>query len=328
MDESFFSVIVPVKAINDFVRENVREFLSLDYRNWEILVITNLDEASEWKDERIKFFSSGRVSPAIKRNIGAEKAKGDILLFLDDDSYPDKNVLQKYDQFFRRSCSSCAGGPGITPQQDGFLAQISGAFFESRFLGGNPERYRSIGGERKVNDWPSVNFAVRKSVFQKVGGFDTDFWPGEDSAFCRNLALSNFEINYLPDAVVFHHRRNSMRTHIGQISGYGFHRGYFARELPENSRKLKYFLPSIVTGLFISLTIGIGFNPQVFLPLGLVVLSPYFLVVALGFVDVLIRSKLKIAVLVVPLAVASHLVYGYRFIRGFTSLKKIVSKLR
>jgi hypothetical protein len=55
---------------------------------------------------------------------------------------------------------------------------------------------------------------------------------------------------------------------------------------------------------------------------------PYLISLLLGFFDTLRRRNIRFALIVVPLAVASHLVYGTRFARGYLSVSKITSKLR
>jgi GT2 family glycosyltransferase len=328
LDKIFFSVILPVRSINNYIRENVQTFQRLDYATWEILIVTNEVEKSEWDDPRVILLSSGRVSPAIKRNLAADLAKGEVLLFLDDDSYPSQDLLDCYNAVFKSREVLCAGGPGITPGEDGFFAQVSGAFFESVFLGGNPARYRPIGESKRVEDWPSVNLAVEKKVFESVSGFNSEYWPGEDSAFCRTLMLAGVEIHYVPNALVYHHRRNSLVEHLKQVSGYGYHRGFFARKLPENSRKLKYFLPTIQSYLSIFLGVALLIRPHTFFWPALIALVPYLISLLLGFFDTLRRRNIRFALIVVPLAVASHLVYGTRFARGYLSVSKITSKLR
>jgi GT2 family glycosyltransferase len=327
--EFSFSIIIPVKSINDFVRENVQAFLALGYQKWEIYIVTNVPESSEWVDERIFVIDSGKVSPAIKRNLGVEKSRGDIILFLDDDSFPRADLLDVYNRVFQDSKQSAVGGPGITPSSDGFLAQLSGAFYESKFLGGNPHRYRSIKTEAKFDDWPSVNFAIRGNVFRQIGGFQTDHWPGEDTILCRNLLQNGFLVSYQYDAVVFHHRRNSLVSHLKQIAGYGLHRGNFARRFPENSRKFNYFLPSglalYMGGLLIYrlLNLSLFLNHLPWFPLYV-----YLLYILFGAFENVRNTGIEKAIFLIPLAFFSHLIYGLFFIKGFFLIKALKSELR
>ena len=42
--------------------------------------------------------------------------------------------------------------------------------------------------KRFVIDYPSMNFFIRKTTFEKVGGFNSDYWPGEDSKLAMTLS--------------------------------------------------------------------------------------------------------------------------------------------
>ena len=83
-----------------------------------------------------------------------------------------------------------------SPPHDDFWQKVSGAVFLSRFSGGAPERYLSVGPVKEVEDWPSVNMMVRKADFLAIGGFDSPYWPGEDTKLCldlKNLAYHTYE---------------------------------------------------------------------------------------------------------------------------------------
>jgi len=324
--ELLFSVVIPLKEINNYVRETVKNLQSMNHNSWELIVLPNLPGISEWEDSNISIIPTGKVSPAVKRNIGVEFAKGRIILFLDDDSYPDVELMNVYERVFEDELVVCAGGPGITPPQSSFFQKISGSVYESLYLGGNPSRYRKFGKRCQVDDWPSVNLAIRKSTFKEVGGFNSEYWPGEDSIFCNELVRRNFQIEMIPDAVVWHYRRTTILKHLIQAKGYGTHRGYFARKFPENSRKLKYFLPSFM--LIATLTTVFQFLIGAVSRLSIIFAFVYFITIVLGILDNMRRHGLVRSVLSGFLAIATHLTYGLFFARGYITRGELRSKLR
>ena len=201
-----FSLIIPVKEINGYLRETVKIIQGLSYKHWQLIIVTNEICNDEWLEPRLTIVASGRTSPGRKRDIGAKCATGEILVFLDDDSYPTKNYLKIAIDYFSKSDVMALGGPAITPKQNSFWQKVSGSVFISRFSGGFPERYLSTGKEREIDDWPSVNLMLRRNIFEKIGGFDNDFWPGEDTIFSmklRNHLKKGFL--YAPHLVVWHH---------------------------------------------------------------------------------------------------------------------------
>lgn len=321
-----FSIIIPVKAINAYVRETVHHVINLEYENWELFILPNENDAHEWDDHRIRIIATGKIGPGLKRDIGAECASGDVLVFLDDDSYPKSDLLNVAINAFANKSTIAIGGPGITPLTDPFWARVSGAVFLSKLSGGAPERYIPSGFERTVADWPSVNLMVRKSVFNEVGGFDTEYWPGEDTQLClKILKLEKGFIKYIPKLIVWHHRRRELKSHLMQVSAYGLHRGYFTKKFPETSRKIKYFMPTLIVFLlFVSSVISILFNsPAIFFT----IFIPYALVVLAAAMDITSKTSFLIGVCVIPYIFITHISYGVSFFRGVCT-SSLRSKLR
>ena len=83
---TIFTIVIPVKEINDYVRETVPYIQSLNDSRWELLIIPNEFQRNEWEnDERIRVIASGRVGPAAKRDLALNVGSGELLVFFDDD---------------------------------------------------------------------------------------------------------------------------------------------------------------------------------------------------------------------------------------------------
>ena len=322
-----FSIIIPLKELNEYVRETVPYIFGLDYSDWELFIVTNDEQASEWPEEpRIKMISSGRVGPAEKRDLAARVAAGTYLVFLDDDSYPESNLLSLALTKFTAG-SVALGGPAMTPRSDSFKQKVSGVVFSCRITGGSPERYRPVGEQREVDDWPSVNLMVKRDVFISVDGFDSPYWPGEDTFLCLKLLRAGHKVTYIPDLIVWHHRREGLLRHIKQVGAYGLHRGYFARHLPETSRHIQYFFPSVVFLMFLSIPITL-LLPEIFRWLLLLGICGYLSAVVVGILDLMRFEKPIVAIAAFPYVIATHVSYGYQFLRGLFHRGQLVSKLR
>ncbi len=323
-----FSIIIPFKAVNAYVRETVPYVLKLDNADWELILVPNEAMASEWPDPRISVIASGRVGPGTKRDRAAKVARGDILVFLDDDSYPRADLLDVAQRHFADPGVVALGGPGITPPQDGFWQRVSGAVFLSKLSGGAPERYVPVGGVREILDWPSVNLMVRRADFLAIGGFDSAYWPGEDTKLCLELVKKTGGlILYVPQMVVWHHRRAGLFAHLKQIGAYGLHRGFFVKEYPETSRKLAYFLPSAFL-FFATLSIFFALLPTPLRALIALGWALYGLALIKALVDFLSHEKLSVALCALWYTFCTHLVYGARFIQGLLFTGRLVSTLR
>jgi glycosyltransferase involved in cell wall biosynthesis len=322
-----YSIIIPVKAINDYVRETVFHIQALKNPNWELIILPNDLDQNEWNGDQIKIIPSGKVGPAAKRDLGAKKAKGEILVFLDDDSYPSSDLLDIASPYFDTLQVAAIGGPAITPWNDSFWQKVSGAVFLSKFSGGNPERYLPIGGVKEIYDWPSVNLMVRRLDFIEIGGFNSPYWPGEDTKLCLDLInKTSKKILYVPCLKVWHHRRSGMIAHLKQVGGYGLHRGYFSKVHPKTSRKIKYFLPSSLF-LFTCATFFISLYPYEIKILFIFGWSIYAGALLKAFCDISKYETKLVAICTIYYIIATHQWYGYSFIKGLLT-HKLVSKLR
>lgn len=322
-----YSFIVPVKAINYFIYEAVPKILEITRGDYEILIYP--DEATNDTWPKTRQIATGHCGPAEKRTRAIQDAVGEIIIFIDDDAYPETNFLDILDQDFQDESITAVGGPAITPRHDSFLQKVSGAVFLSSLSGGSPERYVSVGGKRLVDDWPSVNLSIRKEAFVKLGGFDCEFWPGEDTKLCLDIVKRlNGKILYDPALIVYHHRREGLLRHIKQVAGYGLHRGYFAKKYPETSFRWKYFIPSFFL-LFVSLgTAAVLFDRSLLLWYE-VLWALYGLALVKSATDIY-RYERNLAIVFHALYYIffTHLSYGFSFLRGFLLTYNLKSKLR
>ncbi len=325
-DNTFVSIIIPLVSINNYFLESYPYLIGLDYKDYEVIVLPN-DPVSE-DFPGINIISTSMVSPAVKRDIGAQNAKGELLFFLDDDSYPEKDWLNKAVPYFNDPSVGAIGGPAVTPPSDNFFQKVSGAVFLTRIGGGVPERYYPIGSVKEIQDWPSVNLIVRKDVFLKAGGFNSKYWPGEDTKLCLEILKENKKILYSPDVIVWHHRRQGFFKHLKQIGSYGLHRGFFAKRYPETSFKLLYFIPALFVLYFALFIVSLLFFNKLSLYVGAGFIV-YLGALVYAFFDINKKIKdFKISATSICYIIPTHIWYGIRFIQGFVLTGELKSKLR
>lgn len=323
-----FSIIIPVKELNDYLNESVPIMLGLDYEDFEIIILPNTKPKqipSYLENEKVRILATGKVSPALKRDIGAKECKGEYLAFIDDDAYPQKDWLKVAEQLFDEKKVAGVCGPAITPRNNSISQKVSGLFFETLFGGGGMSyRYKPAKKSFYVEDYPTVNLIVSKQSFFSVDGFDNNFWPGEDTKFCLDLIKKGHKIWYSNELIVWHHRRKIFLPHLKQVGNYGRHRGYFAKKFPKTSLKLTYLTPTMFLACLFGLSILSFFNVKFLISL-LILLGVYFVTLA---VDVFIRtSNIALGILTILTVFFTHLTYGATFVKGICS-KKFESELR
>ena len=338
-EKAFFSVIIPTRSINKFItEENLPALESQTYRNFEVILLPNsqapIDRELLNKYSWLKIIHTNKITrPAEKRDIGAAEAKGNILAFIDDDAYASDNWLEHAVRIFNEKTKvsnkplSVVCGPGVLPPNAKFWEKVFDAVL-CTWIGSGGFSYRfTPKPERTVDDFPSMNFLIKKKVFDKIGGFHSEYWPGEDSKLCEDVVQKlKGAIYYCPEVLVFHHRRNSLKHYLKQHGNYGYHRGAFFAHGDSNSRRFTYLVPSIfVIYLLLAIIYGfwLGLNETsvdryataliiVFIPLKI-----YKLAIGSVFLENSFKHKgIKVAFAASAVLVLMHIVYGTMFIKG------------
>ena len=162
---------------------------------WEIVVAdngssdTSMDLARSWsqKSGRVRVVdASARRGPAAARNAGVRAARGDMLAFCDADDVVQPGWLG--------ACAAALAHADI----------VAGTFDMASLNGAAPGR-PTAAATTQLGFLPAglaANLAVRRGVFEAVGGFNEDLFVGEDIDLCWRLQLEGYQFSVTPDAVV------------------------------------------------------------------------------------------------------------------------------
>ncbi len=325
MSQFKFSVIIPTLNSNNFLLKCLNHLNNQSFKNFEVLLISEnkLENISPTNYSfKLKILEKQIIKPGEKRNYAAKISNGEYLCFIDDDAFPKINWLEVANDYFDNNTSAnnvILGGPGILPKDDNFFSKTSNLFFCSIFVGNSKSKYIAVKDNENIefDDWPSANMVISKEAFLQLGGFDINFWPGEDSKLCMKLINSNGKIVYKSDLIVFHYRRSNFLKHFRQIFRYSYTRGIFFQNKDKNSRKLIYTIPSLFMIYF------------VFIPLSLfnmIYLIPLSIFIILLFIDALKSYKYEKNIIIIVLSrfliLFSICCYGYGFLNSFINRKK------
>ncbi|MFH1207620.1 MAG: glycosyltransferase family A protein [Patescibacteria group bacterium] len=190
------SVIIPTYNRLNRLQNCLRSVLALNYIDYEIIIVNDgsTDGTRDWLDRfnkpKIKSIHHLKnLGPSASRNTGINLASGNILAFTDDDCIVDGNWLIELEKVLRNNPCDFVFGATY--------------YISKHYKGYFPERLTSNGG----GTWPGgANIAFKKEVFEKIGGFNSDFdkYHNEDTETAIRAVAKGCEYKRAPNALVFH----------------------------------------------------------------------------------------------------------------------------
>jgi glycosyltransferase involved in cell wall biosynthesis len=212
-----WSVVLPARDAAETLGVQLDALVAQLPTDSEIIVVDNksTDATASVAESLITQFRELYVVQAIDdcgagyaRNVGASVAEGEYLLFVDADDV-------------------------VAP---GWFDCMSVACDRTAIVGGNIDfsHFEHGGGRSADGKWTalptsldflpwaaSANLAVRRDVFEAVGGFDRSLPRAEDIAFCWAVQLLGHEMTFAADSVVWYRSRPYLGDLWRQAYGNG-----------------------------------------------------------------------------------------------------------
>lgn len=220
------------------IDETLTAVEQLKYPNYEIIVIddgSNDQTSAIAREHDVRLIRTSNNGLAYARNVGMNAASGEIVAYIDDDAYPDPHWLSYLVASLLETEHAGIGGPNIAPPGDGAIADcIANA-------PGNPVHV--LLSDDVAEHIPGCNMAFRRDRLVAIGGFDPRFRvAGDDVDVCWRLQLQGWTLGFAPAALVWHHRRNSIRTYLGQQRGYAKAEALLAEKWPEKYNSVGHLI--------------------------------------------------------------------------------------
>ena len=249
---SKITVVTPCYNARSFIADTVESVRNQDTADWNYVLVDDgsTDGTAELlsqmaqTDERIQLVNQANAGTCRARNLGADRGDADAkyLLFLDHDDMLEPNALRVLSDYLEAHPEVCVAGCQFREiDADGVPGSLRTRSRWVPSLLGIPRPLRPTEYETPFATFYCATgqgpFAMfRRSVFQQVGGWTTEFWPHEDTdLFCKMSLLG--KVHYLPD------RLYRKRAHIGNalndterlMKAYGLFREKWDNFQPRNA---------------------------------------------------------------------------------------------
>jgi glycosyltransferase involved in cell wall biosynthesis len=182
--QPFISVIIPVYNGEKFLPRCLDALKSTSYQQYELIVVDDCstdrsDEISRQKGARV-LKTSRQSGPGAARNLGAQKARGEILFFVDADVVVKPDAIERVAANFinHPEIAAVFGSYDDEPDAQNFISQYKNLFH--RFV-------HQQGSSEAETFWAGCG-AVRRDVFLALDGFDVERYP--------RPAIEDIELGY------------------------------------------------------------------------------------------------------------------------------------
>lgn len=248
--ENFISVIIPFRENKRQVQDCIKSLKKQDYEDFEIILVS---DKIKWKEKNnIKSIKDSKLKGVgEKRNRGVKEASGGILFFLDSDCTVKKDTLLNIIKIFDEKDTNAISGKTLAPKEGNLLGITTGLEYEDRF---------NRMGENYVDVAATTCFAVQRSAFEKIGGFEDyskNEATGEDWDFSRKFTKSGFKIFHTNKVQVHHnHKNDTIKKWISRRIEHSEYRIAHKRKYGEVFEQ--YFSPRMFTETTILFSIPVA----------------------------------------------------------------------
>lgn len=177
------------------------------------------------------------------RNIGAKKARNNIITFIESDSVYDKNWSKYVLEEFKKGANAVIDRRAVHNPKT-LISRINNEIFNIRYK----------------NYTPFSMWIIKKDLFIELGGFDENLEAAEDRDFGDRLIKSGHKIAFAKKAIQYHKGEPStLKETLARA-------WWFGRHMPEYYKKHKEKTPYMRITLFTILNISI-LLPKLFITL-------------------------------------------------------------
>ena len=265
MNKEKISVIIPARNEEKEIGRAIESILATKYSSFEIVVVNDgsTDGTAEIVGDYMKRHSNIQLinfdeghSAAFARNRGAEKATGEILVFLDADTVMNVSFLEKINGKQEK-------GEGYIviclPLKTTFVSKVLSGMIGKPFKLGLQDG--SVYSKRNCDDAGKMFFVIRKRAFEKIGGYGEDTFYFEDEAFADKFYQAGFKSVLVKGAVQYFELPSDLEGFVRQCKWLG--KGINTIKHSRTRRKKKFIW--VLKGFFLLFPLLFLYNLRLFL---------------------------------------------------------------
>lgn len=196
----------------------LRSMQRLRYPNFEVILVD--DGSTDNTQEILQRFPwvrgirQGNMGLSHARNVGMNAAQGEVVVYTDSDCEADEDWLYYLALPLVRSGHAGMGGPNLIPDEGSWVADCVG------LSPGGPTHVMT--DDRTAEHVPGCNMAFYTAILKQVNGFDSQFRKaGDDVDVIWRIQNLGRSIGFSTSALVWHYRRNTVKSYLKQQRGYG-----------------------------------------------------------------------------------------------------------
>lgn len=211
------SIIVLNWNGKNHLRKCLKSIEKISYKPLEVIVVDNdsKDTSCEMVEKEFQWVklvrNTSNMGYSGGNNIGIKASKGKYILILNNDTEVTEDFLSPLVEVLDSDKKVACAQPKLLYGDNRNLLNAVGSYFTSTgFL--YHYGYRKNAKLATYNEPLSIYSAkgaamlLRKSVLQKVGLFDEDFFIFfEETDLCHRLWLSGYTVKYEPSSVIYHY---------------------------------------------------------------------------------------------------------------------------
>lgn len=221
----FISVVIPTLNEEKYVGTLLQCFADQSFTDFEVIVVDcgSADKTEDvvlaFKDKLdLQFVHSPKKGVAHQRNLGAQMAKSDYVMFFDADGFIENEFMEKVVRFIEHNKGVDVLTTWIMLITDRKLDRMISITYDLLYL----EVVRKVKPAA-----PGAFICIKKSVFDVLNGFDPEIRISEDFDLVYRSHKAGYTYELLNDPIIYTSARRIEKEgrlgYLGEMVKSGFH---------------------------------------------------------------------------------------------------------